>query len=133
MKRQLQFIFLIYAILLFVASIFPIFGNFSEIKLGWLFELQLDNLIHFCVFLSFYLLLIIISKNSKTTVTAYNLSIIFIIMQSLAVTTEIVQLFLSYRTFNIIDLISNISGIIAGTVIYWVYQLIWQNNSKAYR
>ncbi len=120
MKRLQLFIFIATCILL-IASVFPSFGELNRTKVELGFELRLDYFIHFCAYFGFYFLLIINRIISKTTISLITFWKVFFLTLSLAIGIEIIQLFLSYRTFNPFDLLANLSGIVFGALIYWIY------------
>lgn len=130
LKKPVRIVFIVYVSLLLIASILPSFGELNKTKVELLFELRFDYFIHFCAYLGFYLLLIISRISSQTIFITYNFWKIFIITLFLATGTEIIQLFLSYRAFNQFDMLSNLSGIAIGVVIYPIYHMISKTTLK---
>ena len=121
LKKTFPIIFIIYASLLLIVSVLPSFGELNKTKVELLFELRFDYFIHFCAYLGFYILLIISIISHQITFTSHNFRKIFIITLFLAAGTEIIQLFLSYRTFNPFDILSNLLGIAIGALLYWFF------------
>ena len=124
MKRQLPIIFIVYGSILLIASMLPSYGEINITKIEPLAELRLDYFIHFCAYVGFYILLLNGSISHKTAFAPSSFRKTFIITLLLATGTEIIQLILSYRVFNLFDLLSNLSGIAFGTVIFWLYQFL---------
>ncbi len=98
-----------------VATFIPVIGNLNSMKIGPdAFKIRLDFLLHFLVYLViclYYLLGIRLGYK-----LFYNHAFLkFIIMVViLAIFTELVQIWVPSRSFNIFDIISNLVGVILG-------------------
>ena len=111
-------LFWYWLIILLVINVIPLGNDLNTvIHKPSVFKFRLDYLIHFCSFLIFIPLYFIDIKRggpffSKKPVLKY-----ILIVGSSAILFESIQYFLPYRTFNPIDLISNLTGAIIGTII----------------
>lgn len=110
-------LFWYWLIILLVINVIPLGNDINKIVHKLIFKFRLDYLVHFCSFLIFIPLCFIDIKRggpffSKKPVLKYML-----IVGSSAILFESIQYFLPYRTFNPIDLISNLTGAIIGTII----------------
>jgi VanZ family protein len=119
MKLKYTFPIIIYALALIVASVLPSGAALNEKKIGVLFELRLDYFVHCCAYMGFYFLIIVTNLFKREVYPTKNFLHVFIGTLLLAIGTEVVQLFLSYRTFNLFDILANVSGIFIGVIILY--------------
>jgi VanZ family protein len=79
-------------------------------------EIRLDYLIHFCEYgsLAFLAFLTFIRKEFKVNYSRF--SLITILLAAFAILDEFHQKFIPGRSYNIIDILSNIAGIVAAVV-----------------
>ncbi len=104
-------------IIVLATNIIPLGNDIHQIIHKPVFKFRLDYLIHFISFLIFIPLCFIDIKRggsffSKKPVLKY-----LLIVGGSAILIECIQYFLPYRTFNPMDLISNLTGAIIGTII----------------
>ncbi len=118
MKKKL-FIILIYSFLLFLASIVPTFNTMNDNKIHFLFEIKIDYVFHFLAYFGFFLVILFFQLLHFTRFSFKDFSKTFIFILFFSFLTEFLQLFLSYRTFNPIDLLSNFLGIFFGSILYF--------------
>ena len=112
-----KWLFCGWLIIVLTTNVIPLGNDINKIIHKPVFKFRLDYLIHFCSFLIFIPLYFIEVRRggpifSKKPVLKY----IFIVGSS-AILFESIQYFLPYRTFNPMDLISNLTGTIIGTII----------------
>jgi len=111
-------LFWYWLIILLLINIIPLGNDLNTvIHKPSVFKFRLDYLIHFCSFLIFIPLCFIEVRRggpifSKKPVLKY-----LLIIGGAAVIFELIQYFLPYRTFNPMDLISNLTGAIIGTIL----------------
>lgn len=118
-SHQILFaIMLVYGIILMVVSVIPTGGEFNKTKIA---EFRLDYIIHFGVYSGFYFLLITGDLFFGKTTSKNFVNSIIVISLLLAILLEAVQYLLAYRSFNIFDLIANLSGVVFGLVVYILY------------
>jgi len=106
---------LFYTLLLVLLAILPINGD-SSLNNVYLLSFRLDYLVHFAVFIPWVILVWLATGVSFRSEPLKALGWIAAGIM-LAVLTEAVQYLLTYRSFNINDLVANIIGIILGAVV----------------
>jgi glycopeptide antibiotics resistance protein len=112
LRKHIRLITWIYLVILVLGMVLPI-GNNAESTLvnTYIIELRLDYLIHVAVFLPLISLLSL-SLGTKTGlwVRVFLLGLIIVLF------CEGVQMLLSYRTFNINDLLASGAGALIGVI-----------------
>ena len=101
-----------------VAATLPFFGNLDKTRVELvLFEIRLDHLLHFFAYfiISMYYvggrILEMDLFNRRSLVKFLTVTVL------LATVTEVIQLWVPSRAFNIFDWLSNVTGIFAGIFI----------------
>jgi glycopeptide antibiotics resistance protein len=109
---------LAYSLLLVLLAILPINSGDSALNNNYILSLRLDYLVHFAVFIPWVVLVWWATGVSfrSEPLKAFGWIAAGIM---LAVFTEAVQYLLSYRSFNINDLVANIIGIVLGSVVFF--------------
>ena len=114
-KRVLRILFFLYCIAIILLTILPINGESSLLNDTYIVKIRFDYLLHTMIFLPFLPLVMYsfsttpqLKRTIKKILSLITIGIFF------AIITEVIQLYLPYRTFNINDLISNTLGIILG-------------------
>ena len=120
-KKSIPAILIIYTGLLVIASVIPGLGALNKKNIEFLFELRFDYFIHFIAYFGLYILLVISKKASKKPASKHSSLKLFLFAVSLAVATETAQLLIPYRTFNPMDLLSNLSGVLTGIIVYYIF------------
>jgi VanZ family protein len=129
MKIKWAFIlFCFYSILLLIAAIIPSFGKLNNQKVHFISELKLDYLIHFLAYLSYFLLIILFDFCWKVKISFSFFVKISVVLFIFSIFTELIQLFLTYRTFNPMDLLSNLGGVVSGIIVYIGYYMYIRKN-----
>lgn len=106
-RYQLTFTYLITVVAL---AVLPINGTDSTINTTYVAEkIRLDYFIHGCILVPWMLLLIGSEQVSFWSWLFYGIG--------LATLTEGIQYLLPYRTFSLVDLLSNVIGLFAGVLI----------------
>ena len=100
---------------MFIAAFLPAGGNLSGRKLGSL--IRLDYLLHFLVYLAICLYYLFGQKNSLALFREKALLKFILAVFSLATITEVVQIWVPGRSFNPLDWVANVVGVIAGVVM----------------
>ena len=105
-------------IIVLTTNVIPLGNDFNTvIHKPSVFKFRLDYLIHFCSFLIFIPLYFIDIKQDSPIFSKKSVLKYLLIVGSSAILFECIQYFLPYRTFNPMDLISNLTGAIIGTII----------------
>jgi VanZ family protein len=93
----------------------PIIGSLNEINIGpESVHIRLDHLLHIAVY---FLICIYFLAGIKIKLSLFNknpLIKFILLVLFLAIITELVQLWVPERAFNVFDLLSNIAGLVAG-------------------
>lgn len=113
-------LFYLYALLIVIISVLPINGPGTAINHIFIVSIRLDYLLHCLVYIPLVLFLWI-EKGSDLVLTSGKIFIWIILLLVFAAITEVIQYFLTYRAFNINDMLANILGIIIGFAIVLLY------------
>lgn len=100
-------VIIIYIILVLLLVLLPINGKDSKVNHTFILALRLDYIFHGLMFFPWMGFLLINPKLMKPVFW-------LIIGLLFAVITESLQFFISYRTFNINDVIANMLGVLIG-------------------
>jgi VanZ family protein len=101
-----------------VTTFIPVAGELNKIHIGPdAFHIRLDHLLHFAVYFLICMYYLAGQKIGLNLFTANPLTKFIILVLFLAASTEVVQLWVPARTFNVFDLISNVAGLVIGTVL----------------
>ncbi len=95
------------------------------------FSIRLDHLLHFSVYflICLYYLAGQLKRVSLFSVNPFQKFVILILI--LAVTTELIQLWVPGRAFNVFDMLSNVIGLVAGAgVIRMAQNLVLRKQEK---
>jgi len=108
-----------YIIILILLAVLPINGTNSMLNNNYLLNIRWDYLAHALVYIPLVPLILFSSENehnngsvTKNRIMVYTLSLLF------AFVLEGVQFFLSYRAFNINDMVANGIGVSLGLLIF---------------
>jgi VanZ family protein len=113
-----RFFFWLGYALVFIVAFIPVKGRLSKTKIGpELFQIRLDYLIHFAVYLGICMYYLFLQKNGVALFKGNSMKKFVILTLILASFTEVIQLLIPYRSFNIFDLMSNLLGLITGLLI----------------
>lgn len=113
-KKSGKALFLIYPFTVFLLSILPINGSTSSLNHIYLIHIRLDYLGHAALFLPWVPLVVWMGIFGQKRTFFWILANTIISGVLLGTLTEGIQYFLSYRSFNINDLIANILGVLLG-------------------
>jgi glycopeptide antibiotics resistance protein len=114
--RNAQTIFYAYLLFLVLAAVLPINSRSSSVNNIHIIYIRLDYFIHIILFLPWVFLCMItfrpLTFNNKLILVGAGFLMAF--------ATEGVQYFLTYRSYNVNDLLANFFGVILGTVVLFV-------------
>lgn len=114
-------IFYLYAVLLIILSVLPINGPDTVINHIFIVSIRLDYLLHCLIYIPLVLFLWI-DKKSALFAAPGKAFIWITTLLIFAAITEVIQYFLTYRAFNINDMLANILGIVIGFIIILFYR-----------
>ena len=104
-------------IIVLATNVIPLGNDINKIIHKPIFEFRLDYLIHFVSFLVFIPLYLIGERQGNPIFNDKPVLKYILIVGGSAIISECLQYLLPYRTFNPMDLISNLTGAIIGTII----------------
>jgi glycopeptide antibiotics resistance protein len=116
-------LFYLYALLLVIVSVLPINGPGTVLNEIFIVSIRLDYLLHCMIYIPVVVFLGI-EKKSDFLITPGKTIIWIAVLIIFAAATEWIQYFLTYRAFNINDLISNCLGIMLGVIFTYVVKHI---------
>jgi VanZ family protein len=115
--KYYRILFFTYTALLVVVAFLPI-NSTETVNNIFIISMRMDYILHFVLFLPWVFLLRMVTNKTFKTAPYKTLALIFLGVL-FAFSTEFVQYFLSYRTFNINDLIANGLGVVLGAVVFF--------------
>jgi VanZ family protein len=105
-----------FAVLISAFLILP--WQLDNIKVGAIdFHIRLDQLLHLLVYFLICMYFYIGQRNGLNLFRKRPLTKFLVYIFILAIITEVVQLWVPYRSFNPMDCVSNASGVIIGLVV----------------
>ena len=110
------YMFISYTFLLFLVAILPINSSGSAINHTFVVSIRLDYLLHCVIFIPWVFLL---QRFTLFNFRTYPVKTIALLLGAVlfAFVMEAVQYFLTYRAFNINDLLANGLGVVLGFVL----------------
>lgn len=113
-NTQWIFLFALSSMWILVIQVVPRFLPFDFKRVDVLgVPIHSDYLVHVLLFFALVLLVEFLHLKMK-------LSILIFLMLLVAIIAEVIQIYIPKRTFNLLDLVSNIVGVIIGVAIVWV-------------
>jgi VanZ family protein len=94
------------------------------------FEIRLDYFLHFMAYVSLPVIYLLSCQRKENTPVRYGIAIVVLLLV-FAVSTESIQLLLTFRTFNINDMLANVLGILFGFIINYFLLLLWPNQNNS--
>jgi len=112
--KRLRLLFGIYLFFLILLAVLPINGTTNTTPTDvFIINIRLDHLLHATLFIPWAFLYLVtfrpVKWNEKLMLVVYGLLMAF--------ATEGVQYFLTYRSYNINDMIANWMGVVVGMVV----------------
>ncbi len=116
-----KIIILIYVIIVITLHVIPTGSGVAEQQF-YIGNLRADYLLHTAIFIPWMILvrLHLNRQNSTGAIRVKKASLWFIAGLLLAVFSESIQLYLPHRSFNVMDVISNATGIVVGGLVFVV-------------
>ena len=118
-KKVIWFsLFIIWTLLIIYMSVRP--GS-NELLNKHFFEIRMDYLLHFLAYFAFGLLYVLWRANRQFEIKSIELAILTAIAISFSILIEYIQLLIPGRSFNVVDMIYNFSGVICGVGFTYFY------------
>ena len=130
-QRIYRYIFWAGYVSVFITTFIPAAGELNNIHIGpEACYISLDHLLHLLIyfFICMYYLFGVLKEFSLFEKNSLQRFIVLIFL--LAVVTEVVQLWIPERTFNVFDIISNIAGVLIGVGV--IEMVKWHKGRKTY-
>jgi VanZ family protein len=101
-----------------ITTFLPVSGELNRINIGpEAFHIRLDHLLHLLVYFLISMYYFFGMMNGIFLFKNYSLLKFVLLILLLATVTEVAQLWVPERTFNVFDLISNLAGVAGGLVV----------------
>jgi VanZ family protein len=118
MQKFFKIALFLYILLIIIAVIFPTQTvGITGMDETYVAAIRLDHLLHMAGFFPLYPL----ARFAFTSVNARQQMRMLTLIMVLAALAESLQLLVPYRSFNIIDMLSNIAGVLCGYLFYLVF------------
>ena len=99
-----------------ITTFLPIAGELNKIHIGpGAFHIRLDHLLHLLVYFMICMYYLFGQMRGITLFRTNSLLKFVLLVLLLATFTEVVQLWVPERAFNVFDLVSNLAGVLVGT------------------
>ena len=108
-------LFVIGYVLVFVVTCLPIGGKLNRVKV--FSGLRLDHLLHFSLYFLMTLYYLLGRRNNQYLFNTKPLLKYLCLIVFLALSTEVCQLWIPSRSFNLFDIIANLSGVLIGFIV----------------
>jgi len=123
LNKIYEFFFWLGYVSVLITSLININGGFDKIQIGLdAFNVRLDHRLHFTVYLVICFYYLAGEKYGLSLFNNHPLVKFVLLIIFLAIATEVIQLWVSGRSFNVFDLLSNIAGVAAGVGVIRVTQ-----------
>jgi uncharacterized membrane protein len=124
MQKLYRYIFWTGYVAVLITAFMSIPGDLSKIKLGrGIFEIRLDHLLHFAVYFLIAVYYLIGQWNGLALFDKNPLRKFIVATLLLATISEVVQLWVPARSFNVMDWVANVAGILLGVMIIRIQNL----------
>jgi VanZ family protein len=101
-----------------ITAFLPIAGKLQDVEVGrGILEIRLDYLFHLCVFFLICIYYLVGNRMSLMLFQRNSLQRFILFTLLLATVTEVVQLRVPARAFNIFDWVANVSGVGLGLIL----------------
>jgi VanZ family protein len=115
-----------------ITTFIPVAGELNKINIGpEAFHIRLDHLLHLSVYFMICMYYLFGILNGFTLFEKNSFLRFLLLVLFLGIVTELVQLWVPERAFNVFDLVSNMAGVMVGVGVVRMVQR--RNGSKAQR
>lgn len=122
-QRIYKLVFWIGYFSVLIATFVPAVGALNKIKIGSVvFYFRLDLLLHFLVYFLICMYFLFGLKQGFKLFEKNSLRKFILLILLLGVITEFVQLWVPERNFNVLDLVSNVAGVVMGLIVIKMVQ-----------
>ena len=107
-------LFILWTLLLIIASVYP---DSNKVIIEGESDFRWDYLEHFVAYFVFGGLYIVWRSNTDFVIRSIELAFLISVTCIFSLLTEYVQVMIPGRTFNIVDMLYNVGGVLTGTLI----------------
>ncbi len=116
--RLYRFVFWAGYLAVLIVAFVPVAGELNRIKIGpEAFKIRLDFLLHFAAYFLICMYYLAGMKHGLSLFSSNPLKKFILLILFMAVITEVVQLWVPQRAFNVFDMIANLTGVTLGMVV----------------
>ncbi|HQJ21496.1 MAG TPA: VanZ family protein [Bacteroidales bacterium] len=113
--RLYRFVFWAGYVAVLIVAFIPVAGELNRIKIGpGAFKIRLDFLLHFAAYFLICMYYLAGMKSGLSLFSSNPLKKFVLLLLFLAVITEVVQLWVPQRAFNVFDMVANLTGVAVG-------------------
>jgi len=106
-----------------ITTFIPLAGELNKTHIGPdSFNIRLDHLLHLVVYFLICMYYLFGIRNRIDLFEKNSLVKFILLILLLGIITEVVQLWVPERAFNVFDLLANVAGVVAGVVVIRVAQ-----------
>ena len=111
-QKTFRYIFWTGYLTVLITAFLPVARNLDKIKLGpESFHIRLDHLLHLTVYFLICMYFLFGQRKAIKLFKKKSVQKFIVLILLLATVTEVVQLWVPERTFNVFDLVSNVAGV----------------------
>jgi VanZ family protein len=114
-QKVYRYIFWVGYFAVLATTFIPYAGEFNKIKIGTeAFHIRLDHLLHLLVYFLISMFYLFGMRKGLELFKGKSLLKFVLLILFLAILTEVIQLWIPERSFNVFDIISNVTGLAIG-------------------
>lgn len=122
-EKLYKLIFWIGYVAVLITALLTLPWDLDKIKVGTVhFNIRLDHLLHLLVYFLICMYFYLGQRYDLILFRYHALRKFLILVFILATVTEVVQLWVPYRSFNPLDWVSNVSGVILGLIVLYSFR-----------
>jgi VanZ family protein len=117
-QKIYRYIFWIGYFTVLLTTFLPVTGELNKINIGPdAFHIRLDHLLHLIVYFLICMYFLFGLRKGISLFEKYSLLKFVLLILLLATVTEVVQIWVPERAFNLVDLLANLLGVIFGVLV----------------
>lgn len=122
-EKIYKYIFWVGYFAVLITTFLPVKGGLNKIYIGpGSFRIRLDHLLHFFVYFLICMYFLLGQYIALTLFKTNSLLKFTLLILLLGTITELAQLWVPQRTFNVFDLVSNLVGVVIGVAVIKMVQ-----------
>jgi VanZ family protein len=122
-QKIFRYIFWTGYLTVLITAFIPLGWDFAKIKIGpEAFHIRLDHLLHLAAYLLICMYYLFGLRKGLTLFNKNSLRKFVLLILLLGTITEVVQIWIPSRSFNVFDMAANVAGVVAGVGIVSLMQ-----------